>query len=133
MESELSKKFVVSALSVDRYNLLLNFIRKYLGSVQNPHRKMLEAGVPTVDNRFPFYQSVLLNRRRYTSTSTGTSKRESPSLIQARFRTGGGESWTWCGVLEDIMVFQYIGVDHPVAYVQWFAQWNGALPRVWNT
>lgn len=91
-----------------------------------------DSATPILPLHARFYSFVFLKRRKYSATRLTKAHSLSASLIRARFNDHDGSTWTWCGVIEDLVELEYKGDRTTVVHMRWLVPWNGQLLDDWN-
>lgn len=54
------------------------------------------------------------------------------SLVQICLPDIDGSTWTWCGVIEDLVELMYGEHQTVLAHMRWLAPWTGELLDDWK-
>ena len=63
--------------------------------------------VPTLSTQARFFSFVFLRRRKYSATRLTKARSMGASLVRVRIPEVDGSTWTWCGVIEDLVEVVY--------------------------
>jgi len=106
-----SRKVIVSKCEPGLYDVLIEWIRNRglpVRSVTDPD----ESGdIPTLSTQATFYSFVFVRRHKYSATRLTKARTMGASLVQVRFPDIDGSTWTWCGVIKDLVELVY-GKQH---------------------
>ena len=127
-----SRRAVVGECEPGLYDALIEWIRNRglpVRSVTDPD----ESGdVPILSTKAMFYSFVLVRRRKYSATRLTKARSMGASLVQVRIPDIDGSTWTWCGVIEDLVELVYGKQLVILAHMRWLAPWTGELLDDWK-
>jgi len=128
----LSRRCAISQCEPALYAALLQYLHERNLDIRGITELSKGPATPILPLRARFYSFVFLKRRQYSATRLTKAHSLGASLIRARFNDHDGSTWTWCGVIEDLVELEYKGDRTTVAYMRWLAPWNGQLLDDWS-
>lgn len=89
--------------------------------------------IPVLSMHAQFYAFMFLRRRKYSATRLSKAQSIGASLVQVRFTDiDNVDSWTWCGVIEDLVGLTHQGQAVVLAHMRWLVPWKGESLDEWN-
>ena len=127
-----SRKVTVNECEPGLYDALIEWIRNRGFPVRGVTEPDEPGDVPTLSTRAAFYSFVFLRRRKYSATRLTKARTMGASLVRVRFPDIDGSTWTWCGVIDDLVELVYGEQQAILAHMRWLAPWAGELLDDWK-
>lgn len=127
-----SNRVVINECEPGLYAALIKYIRDrglVVRSVTEPYGS---GDVPTLSTQAKFYSFIFLRRRKYSATRLTKARSMGASLVQVSVPDIDGSTWTWCGVIEDLVELVYGEHRTVLAHMRWLSPWTGVLLDDWN-
>lgn len=127
-----SRKVTVNECEPGLYDALIEWIRNRGFPVRSVTEPDESGGVPTLSTQATFYSFVFLRWRKYSATRLTKARTMGASLVRVRFPDVDGSTWTWCGVIEDLVQLVYGEQKAILAHMRWLTPWAGDLLDDWK-
>ena len=127
-----SRKVVVNECEPRLYAALIKWIRDRGLAVRGVTEPYDPGDVPTLSTQARFYSFVFLRRRKYSATRLTKARSMGASLVRVRVPDIDGSTWTWCGVIEDLVELVHGEHRAALAHMRWLAPWAGELLDDWK-
>lgn len=89
--------------------------------------------IPILSMHVRFYAFMFLRRRKYSATRLSKAQSIGASLVQVCFTDiDNVGSWTWCGVIEDLVSLNHQGQAVVLAHMRWLIPWKGESLDEWD-
>src|SRR5258706_14451608 len=76
--------------------------------------------------------SIFLRQCKYSATRLTKARSIGASIVQVRVPDIDSSTWTWCGVIEDIVELAYGEHQVVLAHMMWLSPWTGELLDDWK-
>ena len=127
-----SCRVIVNECEPGLYAALIKFIRDRGLAVRSVAELYGSGDVPTLSTQAKFYSFVFLRRRKYSATRLTKAQSMGASLVRICVPDIDSSTWTWCGVIEDLVELVYGEHRVVLAHMRWLAPWAGELLDDWK-
>ncbi len=114
------------------YAMLIRYIRDRGLAVRSVTEPYGSGDVPTLSTQAKFYSFIFLRRHKYSATQLTKARSMGASLVQVRVPDIDRSTWTWCGVIEDLVKLVYSEHQTVLAHMRWLSPWTGELLDDWK-
>jgi len=127
-----SRRIVVNKCEPSLYAALIKWIRDKGFAVRSITEPYQSEDVPALSTHARFYSFIFLRRRKYSATRLTRARSMGASLVQVCVPDMDGSTWSWCGVIEDLVELVYGKHRAVLAHMRWLTPWAGELLDDWK-
>jgi len=127
-----SSRVVVNECEPNLYAVLVEWIRDKGHMVRSIIEPYSYGDIPALSSKARFYTFVFLRRRKYSARRLTKAQSMGASLVRVRFSDLDGSTWTWCGLIEDLVELVHGEQRAVLAHMTWLVPWRGELLDDWK-
>ena|SRR5258708_3516786 len=126
----LSRHFIETACEPALHSALVEHLRERGIQVRKAADTNSDQHIPVLPVHAKFYAFVVLRHHKYSATRLSKAQSLDASLVRVRFLDIDSDSngtWTWCGVIEDLVELTHQGQTAVLAHMRWLVPWEGVI------
>jgi len=127
-----SHRVVINECEPGLYAALIKYIHDQGLAVKSVMEPYGSGDVPMLSTQAKFYSFIFLRWRKYSATQLTKARSIGASIVQVRVPDIDSSTWTWCGVIEDIVKLAYGEHWVVLAHMMWLSPWTGELLDDWK-
>ena len=127
-----SNRVVINECEPGLYAVLINCICDRGLAVRSMTEPNGLGDVLTLSTQAKFYSFIFLHQHKYSATQLTKARSMGMSLVQIHVPDIDGSTWTWCGVIEDLIELVYGEHRTVLAHMRWLVPWSRELMDDWK-
>jgi len=127
-----SRRVLVNECEPGLYAALIKWIRDRGFAVWSVTELYHSGDVPALSTQARFYSFIFLRRCKYSATRLSKAQLMGVSLVQVHVPDIDGSSWSWCGIIEDLVELVFGEHRAVLAHMRWLTPWAGEPLDDWK-